>query len=320
MHAACTVKLDPVSSARPLTRCRNSLFISSKHTLRWNGSAQAHRSASCSARPRDDVRLNCAGRQDINEAAAFMGLVFAENDAENSHSWVPFQGNEATLEQSVSIAQTRFEQELRLSMAAKYEAAASMREWAMYRRYVKLQAEIASLRAGRPCCSPPLPDASERRQLDRWRRARKFAVVVARDGSNQLVGCVTISQLQCEAALPPPLPSTRPHRYYVGNLSVDSSRRRQGIASALMQSCCRLGQLWGQDSVWLHVDSDNSRALQLYTTAGFRTVSTIRRPARRYKKEHLLMRPLPLLPRNGDVPTDLDFRGGTSEGGIFVWK
>jgi hypothetical protein len=26
-------------------------------------------------RPRDDVRLNCAGRQDINEAAAFMGLV-----------------------------------------------------------------------------------------------------------------------------------------------------------------------------------------------------------------------------------------------------
>ena len=51
-----------------------------------------------------------------------------------------------------------------------------------------------------------------RRQLDKWRRSRKFAVLLAHDETGSLVGCATLSLLRCEAAWPPPLPTSKPFR------------------------------------------------------------------------------------------------------------
>lgn len=66
------------------------------------------------------------------------------------------------LERSATEAEARFNQELRQSMTSKEQAASSMREWVMYRRYLELKAEIADLKEGRLRSGLPRPDASER--------------------------------------------------------------------------------------------------------------------------------------------------------------
>jgi len=53
----------------------------------------------------------------------------------------------------------------------------------------------------------------------RWDRQRTFAVLLAHDAdSGQLLGCVTLSLLRAEAALPPPLPTNKPLR--CGNIDL----------------------------------------------------------------------------------------------------
>lgn len=52
-----------------------------------------------------------------------------------------------------------------------------------------------------------------RRQLERWQRQRQFVVLLAEDAATgQLLGAVTVSLTRCEAALPPPLPTSKPLR------------------------------------------------------------------------------------------------------------
>jgi ribosomal protein S18 acetylase RimI-like enzyme len=63
----------------------------------------------------------------------------------------------------------------------------------------------------RQCCAT-------RRQLERWQRQRQFAVLLAEDaGTGRLLGAVTLSLTRCEAALPPPFPTSKllrcPRRY-----------------------------------------------------------------------------------------------------------
>jgi ribosomal protein S18 acetylase RimI-like enzyme len=49
--------------------------------------------------------------------------------------------------------------------------------------------------------------------------------------------------LQAEAALPPPFPSNAPLRAYISNMAVLPAARRQGIATALVGACGRIGAL-----------------------------------------------------------------------------
>jgi ribosomal protein S18 acetylase RimI-like enzyme len=48
--------------------------------------------------------------------------------------------------------------------------------------------------------------------------------------------------LQAEAALPPPFPSNAPLRAYISNMAVLPAARRQGIATALVGACGRIGE------------------------------------------------------------------------------
>ena len=57
-----------------------------------------------------------------------------------------------------------------------------------------------------------------------------------------IVGTVTLTSATPEALLPAPFPTSRPQRMYLSSLAVADSHRRQGIASALLQSCELLGE------------------------------------------------------------------------------
>jgi ribosomal protein S18 acetylase RimI-like enzyme len=49
-----------------------------------------------------------------------------------------------------------------------------------------------------------------RRQLERWQRQRQFVVLLAEDiATGQLLGTATLSLTRCEAALPPPFPTSK---------------------------------------------------------------------------------------------------------------
>lgn len=107
--------------------------------------------------------------------------------------------------------------------------------------------------------------------MARWRRTRQFLVVVVEDLSappasadsapgsdtdnaelqqqphrhpSRLAACVTLTLTQPEAILPPPFPSGKPYRAYVGNMAVLPQHRRRGLAQQLLARCERLGEWW----------------------------------------------------------------------------
>ena len=83
------------------------------------------------------------------------------------------------------------------------------------------------------CCS---------RAVASWMRGRLFRCVLATDHKGAVVGCVTVSPLRAEAALPPPFPSSAPLRCYVSNMAVSTGARRQGVARRLLAQCERIGK------------------------------------------------------------------------------
>lgn len=93
----------------------------------------------------------------------------------------------------------------------------------------------------RPLHPKPKPKSTRRRQLDKWRRARQFCVLVAEDPvTGQLLGSATLSMLRPEAALPPPLPSAAPWRAYLSNMAVSRDARRRRVGSALLEAAQQL--------------------------------------------------------------------------------
>lgn len=119
--------------------------------------------------------------------------------------------------------------------------------------------------------SPPAP-ASGFKQLDRWRRARSFACILAEvgpSGEGDLAGCVNVSMFQAAAALPAPFPSLAPWVPYVSSLAVSPDQRRKGVAKRLIDQCERIARLWGQQSIYLHVSGSNTSAISLYLKSGF---------------------------------------------------
>ena len=117
--------------------------------------------------------------------------------------------------------------------------------------------------------------AAERRaafQL-RQRRRRSFFFCVVENSTSlseekEIVGCVALTLARPEAMMPPPFPTQAPIRCYLSNMAIAPAHRRQGLAKRLIHRCERLVRLWGYTSVWLHVDTENEAAVQLYTSLG----------------------------------------------------
>ncbi|MBE9158471.1 GNAT family N-acetyltransferase [Nodosilinea sp. LEGE 06152] len=82
-----------------------------------------------------------------------------------------------------------------------------------------------------------------------------------------------------EASLRQPWPWQGDRHIYISNLAVGQSFRRQGIASALLQSCEQLAQQWRIYDLRLHVMEDNLAAQALYRKAGFGVFQTEDTPA-----------------------------------------
>jgi len=60
---------------------------------------------------------------------------------------------------------------------------------------------------------------------------------------------------------------------YVSNLSVSPEHRRQGLGRRLVDEAERKASDWGCAHVVLHCDAADTAAVQLYKSAGYRTVS-----------------------------------------------
>jgi ribosomal protein S18 acetylase RimI-like enzyme len=60
---------------------------------------------------------------------------------------------------------------------------------------------------------------------------------------------------------------------YVSNLSVSPGHRRQGLGRRLVDEAERKASDWGCAHVLLHCDAADTAAVQLYRSAGYRTVS-----------------------------------------------
>ncbi|MGG6238196.1 GNAT family N-acetyltransferase [Nodosilinea sp. AN01ver1] len=82
-----------------------------------------------------------------------------------------------------------------------------------------------------------------------------------------------------EASVRQPWPWQGDRHVYISNLAVGQSFRRQGIASALLQSCEQLAIQWRIYELRLHVMEDNLAAQALYRKAGFRVFQTEDTPA-----------------------------------------
>lgn len=82
-----------------------------------------------------------------------------------------------------------------------------------------------------------------------------------------------------EASLRQPWPWQGDRHVYVSNLAVGQGFRRQGIASALLQSCEQLAHQWCIYELRLHVMEDNIAAQALYRKAGFKLFQTEDTPA-----------------------------------------
>ncbi|MEW5312191.1 MAG: hypothetical protein WDW38_003838 [Sanguina aurantia] len=70
----------------------------------------------------------------------------------------------------------------------------------------------------------------------------------------------------------------RPGYAYVSNVAVSPSARRKGVATALMNAAGEVARGWGCSTTALHVNPNNSKALGLYASIGYRATS-VREPA-----------------------------------------
>ncbi|GAB4814389.1 hypothetical protein N2152v2_001435 [Parachlorella kessleri] len=113
----------------------------------------------------------------------------------------------------------------------------------------------------------------ERQFLQRNYMRRGFFCLVAEDlESGALLGTLAASLARPQAMLPPPFPTYAPLRAYVSNVAVRQECRRLGVATALLRLSERLAAWWGHDSIWLHVEADNTAGVELYRGAGYQIV------------------------------------------------
>lgn len=82
-----------------------------------------------------------------------------------------------------------------------------------------------------------------------------------------------------EASLRQPWPWQGDRHVYISNLAVEQGWRRQGVATALLQSCEHMARCWQVHELRLHVMEDNLAAQALYRKAGFQTFQAEDTPA-----------------------------------------
>ncbi|GAX78717.1 hypothetical protein CEUSTIGMA_g6155.t1 [Chlamydomonas eustigma] len=160
------------------------------------------------------------------------------------------------------------------ALRRKAQSGLEHREYRLRRRMIQMRALLSELK-GEPAVYPVTEGPSELRTILNWKKGRLFRCILAidPDRENTTAGCVSISLLRAEAALPPPFPSSSPLRCYISNMAVSEKYRRKGLALSLLNECERTGRLWGYDSVWLHVGVMNTAAQALYRKAGFKVVN-----------------------------------------------
>lgn len=143
-----------------------------------------------------------------------------------------------------------------------------------------------------------------------------FIFVVEEKGSGEIVGCASISMARCESALPPPFPTSKPFRCYASNIVVVDEHRRNGVGERLVAQCERVARLWGERSLWLHVEEDNLPALALYDKRDYNKVPYFALYGN--GKTQLRAKSLPRLPprkHQNDAPKI----GKLNDDNVFIW-
>ncbi|KAA6427445.1 MAG: GCN5-related N-acetyltransferase [Trebouxia sp. A1-2] len=119
-----------------------------------------------------------------------------------------------------------------------------------------------------------------------------------------------------------PLPALPLEDRLQNNMAVATAHRRQGLATALLHRCQRIGGLWGHSEMWLHVDVINEQAQKLYIGSGFGIKS---RDSWYYiigRKRYLMQKSLTDRSRKTRAEkADVRLAGGSIRGsdGVFVW-
>ncbi len=233
----------------------------------------------------------------------------------------------------------QWERQLTSALAGKNSA----RQEARLDRYLAqndtLKDQLSTLQGYNSPRSRQREEAEERaRQRLNYRR-RSFYCFIAQDRtSSQIVGCVAVTLARPEAILPPPFPTTASLRCYISNMAVSPDHRRQGVATEMLNRCERVARLWGQTSVWLHVEVKNEDAASLYRGLGYKQVPWLGSsglPWRGTKRQILLVKELKPIPKRKNLYLKLDnsstrssstsSNGSTDsavdgKNGVFVWK
>ncbi|KAH7617219.1 hypothetical protein Ndes2526B_g07812 [Nannochloris sp. 'desiccata'] len=232
----------------------------------------------------------------------------------------------------------QWQKQLTSALAGKNSA----RQEARLDRYLAenetMKAQLSTFQGYNSSRSRQNAEAQDRaRQRFNFRR-RSFYCFIAQDRtSSQIVGCVAVTLARPEAVLPPPFPTTARLRCYISNMAVAPDRRRQGVATEMLNKCERIARLWGQTSVWLHVEIENEAAERLYRGLGYKQVPWLGSSAlswRGKKRQVLLMKELRPVPKRKNIYLNLDSRGSMSmdsngsisidtsdsKSGVFVWN
>ncbi|MCD6493613.1 MAG: GNAT family N-acetyltransferase [Archaeoglobaceae archaeon] len=64
--------------------------------------------------------------------------------------------------------------------------------------------------------------------------------------------------------------------FYLGALGVKEKYRGKGIGKELVKKCVEFAKKKGYNKVWLEVNVDNKKAIEIYKNMGFRIEETIR--------------------------------------------
>lgn len=154
-----------------------------------------------------------------------------------------------------------------------------------------------------------------RPKSDRLRKL--FIFVMEEKESRKVVGTCSVCLARPEAALPPPFPTTKPFRCYASNIVVDEKYRRRGFGRQLLKQCERIAYLWGESTLWIHVEQDNHAALDLYQSEGYQRTNYF--PLYGNGKLMLMKKDIKRSGRDKAKPAILEMEVGKRVGDVFIW-